>query len=129
MQAEFSTFCKMRKKLALWGSAVGGTGTGIGIGTEPLPHHPPAHCTCSHDLSAPTCTSHPSLPAPIPCPAHLDAGLLRVCLHGLQCCHSPTTLHDDAAVVGLTQGQEAQGRAALLTHLQGPVTERLRCSR
>lgn len=48
---------------------------------------------------------------------HLDAGLLRVCFHGLQGCQCATTLHNDAAVLRLAQGQHAERRAALLTHL------------
>lgn len=48
---------------------------------------------------------------------HLDAGLLWVCFHGLQGCQRATTLHNDAAVLRLAQGQHAERRTALLTHL------------
>lgn len=48
---------------------------------------------------------------------HLDASLLRVRLHGLQGRQRSTALHDDPAVLGLSQGQNAECRAALLTDL------------
>lgn len=62
-------------------------------------------------------------PPPVSCPyfphAHLHASFLWVCLHGLQCGLSPTALHDDPAVLWLTQSQDAQGCTALLAYLQG----------
>ena len=51
--------------------------------------------------------------------SHLHTSLLWVCLHCLQCSQSPSTFHDDLAVLRFAKGQDAQGCAALLTHLQG----------
>lgn len=59
-------------------------------------------------------------PDPFSCSqAHLHCGLLRVCLHGLHCSQGPAALHDDPAVLWLSQGQDAQGCTALLAHLWG----------
>lgn len=71
----------------------------------------------------PLCTAPPSCPQ-----AHLHPGLSRVRLHGLQCDQGPAALHDDPAVLRLSQGQDAQGRAALLTYLWGSqMAETVRC--
>lgn len=81
-----------------------GMGTGTGTGTVRASIWFPA-CMLGSCLSYFPCT-------------HLHTGLLRVCLHRLQCSQSPTALHDNSAVLWLAQGQDAQGCTALLTYLQ-----------
>lgn len=49
---------------------------------------------------------------------HLHADLLGVRLHGPQGRQGPAALHNDPTVLRLAQGQDAQGRTALLTHLR-----------